>query len=240
MSGTSTPGPVTALIAGTPGQTSVPLTWQPASTGPAATAYEVDVSPAGQNAWTAFATGLTAASATVTGLSAATSYDFRVIPSNSAGAGATPTVVAGITTAAVPATTPTTDAAYVAPALLESQHRAEFLVMEANGYRSRDVAVVSNGGAAMVTYPAGLVVAVSGTPGAYTAAPYTAATAAGTPAAILYSNRFLQPGQAQKSTIVDRDAEVNLLELRYDASISTPALQATLLQALAAKNVICR
>ena len=115
---------------------------------------------------------MTATSETITGLVAGTSYDFRVTPVNASGSG-TPTIEAGITTAAVPATTPLTDTGYYAVAITEGLHRGAFVVRESNGFRSRERATLNNSGSAAVYYPPGLVVALSGVPGAYTVAPFT-------------------------------------------------------------------
>ena len=47
-------------------------------------------------------------------------------------------------------------------------------------------------------------------------------------------------GGTVKVTIVSREAEVNAAELAYDGSVSTPAAQATILQALATTGLIGR
>ena len=239
MSSSSTPAAVTGLEAETPGQTSVELVWSAPTSGPAPASYNVDVSPAGQNNWTSFATGLTATSETVTSLTAATSYDFRVTPVNTAGAGE-PTVLPGTTTAAVPATTPLTDTGYFAGALTEGIHRGGFMVREANGFRSRERATLTNGSGAAVLYPAGLVVAVGGTPGAYTVAPLTSSGTATTLSAVLYDNKMVQAGETLPVTIIAREAEVNFLELQFDASITTAAQQLVAREALIASQIICR
>lgn len=74
------PGPVVSLAAGTPGQTSVSLTWSaPVTGGGSITDYRVEFSLAGANSWTIFADAVSATTgATVTGLTGATAYDFRV------------------------------------------------------------------------------------------------------------------------------------------------------------------
>ncbi len=55
---------------------SVSIAWLP---GGAETSWNVDYRVDGDSAWTSFATGLTVANATVTGLQAGTSYNFRVV-----------------------------------------------------------------------------------------------------------------------------------------------------------------
>ena len=240
MSGTtSTPGPVVNLQAGTPAQTSVPLTWSAPTSGAAPTSYTVDYSLAGQNSFGNAVTGVTATSETIIGLVAGTSYDFRVTPVNASGSG-TPTIEAGITTAAVPATTPLTDTGYYAPAIMEGLHRGAFVVRESNGFRSRERATLNNGGTAAVYYPPGLVVALSGVPGAYTVAPFTSSGTATTAAAILYDGKLVQASETLSVAIVAREAEVNFLELQFDPSITTAAQQLVVRQALAATQIICR
>lgn len=97
------PGAPTGLTLGAATSTTQALTWTaPASNGGAAiTDYVVQYSPAGGNSWATFADGTSAtASATVTGLTASTSYDYRVAAVNSAGQGAYSGTATGSTGAA--------------------------------------------------------------------------------------------------------------------------------------------
>lgn len=64
------------LAAGTPTATTMPLTWTAV---PNATAYHVQYKLTSAGTWTDFTPNPTAANATVTGLTASTSYDFRVL-----------------------------------------------------------------------------------------------------------------------------------------------------------------
>ena len=93
------PDQVTGLTLGTATSTTQPLTWTaPADGGSAITDYVVQWSPAGANTWTTFADGTsTATSATVTGLSATTSYDYRVAAVNSIGQGSYSATATGST-----------------------------------------------------------------------------------------------------------------------------------------------
>lgn len=96
------PGPVTTLAAGTPTDTTIPLTWNlPNTGGGSITDYIVQYALAG----TSFASPTTVAdgtsvalSAVVTGLAPETSYDVRVAPVNGAGTGPYASVL-GVTTA---------------------------------------------------------------------------------------------------------------------------------------------
>jgi hypothetical protein len=90
------PGQVTGLAVGATTPSSIALTWQAPATGGAATGYTVNyrVTSVG-GAWTAQSVAGT--SLTVSGLAAATQYDFEVIANNAAGSGAASSVVTGTT-----------------------------------------------------------------------------------------------------------------------------------------------
>lgn len=105
--GDAQPGQVTGLTAGTATASGIPISW----TAPSGTVrdYEIQYSLAGSGSWTTLPDGVsTATSATVSGLSASTSYDIRVRATNY---GATPgaysstltasTIAAGLTDAFV-------------------------------------------------------------------------------------------------------------------------------------------
>lgn len=96
----SAPAQVTGLAAGTPTASTVPLTW---TATPTATAYTVEYRLTGTTAWTVASSTILATTATVSGLAAASPYDFRVTATNSAGTGA-PSDVAQATTAPAAAT----------------------------------------------------------------------------------------------------------------------------------------
>lgn len=85
------PGIPTTLLEGTPGTTTMPLTWvAPAvnSTQGNITDYIVEWRTAGVGGYSVFSDGVsTTASATVSGLTAGTSYDFRVKATNATGDG---------------------------------------------------------------------------------------------------------------------------------------------------------
>lgn len=102
------PGSVVSLAAGTPTATSVPLTWSaPATGGGSITDYVVQYAAAGTSFAipTTFADGTSATTGvTVTGLTASTSYDFRVAAVNDTGTGAYSSVLAVSTSAAGSAT----------------------------------------------------------------------------------------------------------------------------------------
>jgi len=97
------PGAPTGLTLGTATSVSQPLTWTaPSYTGEVAlTDYVIQYAPAGSGTWSTFAhAASTSASITVTGLSASTSYDYRVAAVNSVGAGAYSSTATGSTGAA--------------------------------------------------------------------------------------------------------------------------------------------
>jgi hypothetical protein len=80
--GEAAPGQVTGLTTGTATNTSMPLTWAAPATGTVRD-YQIQYSPAGAGTWTTVSDGVsTTASGTATGLTAGTSYDFRVRATN--------------------------------------------------------------------------------------------------------------------------------------------------------------
>lgn len=97
------PGAPTALTLGTATSTTQPLSWTaPASDGGSSlTDYVVQWSPAGAGTWTTFVDGVsTATSATVTGLTASTNYDYRVAAVNAIGTSSYSSTATGSTGAA--------------------------------------------------------------------------------------------------------------------------------------------
>lgn len=93
----SVPGQVTGLTAGTATQTAQPLTW---TATPDADSYEVQYKAASSGTWLD-GPEPTAPNATVTALTAATSYDYRVRAINDIGAGAWSAVVTNSTATAL-------------------------------------------------------------------------------------------------------------------------------------------
>lgn len=96
----SPPGPVLALGATNVTPSAITLTWTAPTSGGAVASYTVQYRLSGTTNWSTTAAAISGATATVTGLSASTSYDFRVFASNAGGAGSAITTSA--TTAAVP------------------------------------------------------------------------------------------------------------------------------------------
>lgn len=96
------PGQVTGLAAGTPTSSTVPLTWNAPASGGAPTDYVVEYKLSASPTWLVFSDGTsTATSTTVTGLSADSSYDFRVKATNALGDGAYSNTVTATTAAAL-------------------------------------------------------------------------------------------------------------------------------------------
>jgi len=80
--GEASPGQVTGLAAGTPTNSSIPLTWTAPASGTVRD-YEIQYSLAGAGSWTTVTDGIsTATSGTATGLTGDTSYDLRVRATN--------------------------------------------------------------------------------------------------------------------------------------------------------------
>ncbi|QTJ65864.1 fibronectin type III domain-containing protein [Rhodococcus sp. ZPP] len=89
------PAQVTGLTAGTATPSSQPLSWSAVS---GAASYKVEYKPNGTTTWLTAAT-VTGVSHTVTGLSAAAPYDYRVSAINAAGTGTPSTALANVSTA---------------------------------------------------------------------------------------------------------------------------------------------
>jgi hypothetical protein len=92
------PGQVTGLAAGATTQTSIALTWS-APGGGAASSYTVQYRISGTTTWTSASASVTTTAFTVTGLTAATAYDFEVFAVDAAGAGTASAVLTASTSA---------------------------------------------------------------------------------------------------------------------------------------------
>lgn len=97
------PGQVTGLTAGAATDTAQPLSWTAPATGTAPFAYKIEYKRTADSAWTVAATGVTTTSGAVTGLTASTSYDYRVSATNSVNTGLPSATVTKSTAAATPA-----------------------------------------------------------------------------------------------------------------------------------------
>jgi hypothetical protein len=104
-----TPNAATALLASSPTQTSVSLTWQAAASGPAATGYQVQYKPASASTYINYASTTTQQQQVITGLAAGTAYNFLVIAFNSVGNAPASSVVSATTL--TPTTNPSTTGA---------------------------------------------------------------------------------------------------------------------------------
>lgn len=99
------PGVPTALSAGTMTQTTAALSWAPPSTGGAVASYTLQYRVTGSASWTQI-TGINGSSSTISGLTAATQYDFQVAAVNAGGTSAF-TATTNATTLVAPPGLPT-------------------------------------------------------------------------------------------------------------------------------------
>jgi hypothetical protein len=81
------PGQVTGLAAGGATSSALTLTWSAPTSGTTPFTYTVDYCLVGSSPWTTFASSVSALTETVTGLSASSTYGFRVTACNAAGSG---------------------------------------------------------------------------------------------------------------------------------------------------------
>ena len=95
--------------------------------------------------------------------------------------------------------------------LTETRHNANFLVSEANGYRSRATGTVEGGAAGLV---AGTLLGVRTSGGNYIRHDADAADGSQTVAGILYEEIGID--EELERTIIVRDAEVNKNHLTYE------------------------
>jgi hypothetical protein len=99
----SPPGLVSNLtVSGTPTSNTVVLSWTPPAGAEQPFSYTVQMRLSGAGSWSTVATDIGAPPYAVTGLAAATSYDFQVFAMNAGGAGPTSLVVPATTLAAAP------------------------------------------------------------------------------------------------------------------------------------------
>ena len=127
----------------------------------------------------------------------------------------------------------------VSPVLNERFYPGAFLISEANGFRSRDTALVKNPGGTELVLEAGLVMA-SLTADA-SLVPYDNVGTDGSEVAscILYGGAVIPAGGQKRVTIVARDAEVNAAELRWDPAVDAAGRAAGLVD-LATRGLIGR
>jgi hypothetical protein len=87
------PGQVTGVTVTVTSSNSVSVQWSAPSAGGAVSSYTVQYRASGTGSWSVGATGVTGLAASVSALSAATSYDFNVSASNQSGTGPTSATV---------------------------------------------------------------------------------------------------------------------------------------------------
>ncbi len=95
----SPPPAVTGLVANATSQTSIQLGWTAQTGASAASTYTVQYRQTGSSTWTSSMAGIVGNLVNVSGLQAATSYDFEINGVNASGAGAVSTVVVASTQA---------------------------------------------------------------------------------------------------------------------------------------------
>ena len=96
------PGQVTGLTAGTATSSTQPLSWTAPASGGTPSAYTVEYRKSTDTAWTVASTSVTGTSGSVTGLTASTSYDYRVTATNAGGSGTPSAIVSNSTAASTP------------------------------------------------------------------------------------------------------------------------------------------
>jgi hypothetical protein len=99
---TQAPGQVTGLVASNPTASTVNLAWTAPGTGGAATSYTAQYRVTGATGWNTAASGIAGTGCTVTGLAAATGYDFQVFAVNAAGSGTASALASATTSAPAP------------------------------------------------------------------------------------------------------------------------------------------
>ena len=96
-SASSAPGVVGGLTSSNPTPTSLQLSWQAPTVGTPAVSYTLQYRVTGTGTWTGSVSGISGTTQGVTGLIAATSYDFSVFAINAAGTGPISAVLAAST-----------------------------------------------------------------------------------------------------------------------------------------------
>lgn len=98
------PGQVTGLTAGTATSSTQPLSWTAPASGGTPSAYTVEYRKSTDTAGTTSSNSVTGTFASVTGLTASTSYDYRVTATNAGGSGTASAITTASTVAASAAT----------------------------------------------------------------------------------------------------------------------------------------
>lgn len=94
------PAQVSGLAATPSSSSSIQLTWSGQTGTSAATSFTVQYRVTGTTTWTSSVAGISGATTTISGLQAATSYDFSVIGMNASGSGPVSSTVTAVTEAA--------------------------------------------------------------------------------------------------------------------------------------------
>jgi hypothetical protein len=99
------PAQVTGLTASATSSSAIQLSWSAQTGSTAATSFTAQYRVTGSSSWTSSLTGLAGTGSAITGLQAATSYDFEVIGANAAGTGPASSTVTAVTLAGSPSVT---------------------------------------------------------------------------------------------------------------------------------------
>lgn len=99
LSGPPLPGSVTSISAVSESSTSIQVAWQAAASGGPVESYSLQYRPSGSATWSGNLVGIVSTTYIVTGLTAGTAYEFRIVGTNSSGLGPYSSII-GATTAA--------------------------------------------------------------------------------------------------------------------------------------------
>lgn len=104
--------------------------------------------------------------------------------------------------------------------LTEPRHPAEFLISEANGYRSRQVVTLASNGSTAISYAAGAVLARLTSGGKFVYYDNAGSDGTEAAAAILLEAQTVPATGDLAAVVIIRDAEVHGADLVYDPAVT--------------------